>query len=78
MKWKVTFAMKEIGCFDTFKDAFVALYCAIKKESSLTYQLLETATWIISDVPQAVPIYFYDARDMAYNMGILKDGKLVD
>lgn len=78
MKWKAIYNLREIGCFGTFKEAFAVIHNAIEKEESLTWQLLETAIWIISASPEARPIYFYDARDIACEMGILIDGKLVD
>ena len=77
MKWKAIYNLEEIGCFNTFKEAFTAIYYAVKKESVVTWQLLETALWIIADLPEANPIYFYEARDLACEMGILKDGQLV-
>lgn len=76
MRWKAVYNLEEIGCFDTFEKAFTAIYHTIKKEEVLTWQLLETTIWLISDKPTAAPIFFYEARDMACQMGILKDGKL--
>lgn len=77
MKWKAVYNLKEIGCFDTFKAAFTAIYYAIRNEANLTYQLLETAVWIKADTLIAHPIYFYDAKDLACEMGILVNGELI-
>ncbi len=77
MQWKAIYNLEEIGCFDTFKEAFTAIYNAIKKEPTLSVQLLETTIWIIADGINANPIFFYDAKDLACEMGILIDGKLI-
>lgn len=76
MKWNAVYNLEEIGCFSTFKEAFMAIYHAIKKEPVLSVQLLETAAWIMADGQNAHPIYFYDAKDLACEMGILVNGKL--
>jgi hypothetical protein len=78
MKYKAFYNMKEIGIFDTFKEAFVAIYHAIKAETVLTWQVLETTIWIIRDAHGALPMMFYEARDRACEEGILVDGKLVE
>lgn len=62
----------------TFKDAFTAMFNWINDaldNGGLSYQVLETAIWI--ETTGGTPIFFYDARDLAIEQGILKNGKLV-
>jgi len=75
--YEAVFALESLGSFSLFEEAFKALYHKIKSEPNLSLQVLETATWIREESSK-VPIMFYDARDMACNLGLLKDGKLVE
>lgn len=63
----------------TFKEAFTDMFKWVDdllQKGQMSYQVLETAIWI--EVTSGQPIMFYDARDLACEMGILKDGKLVE
>lgn len=77
MKYKAVYNLKEVGTFNTFKEAFTIIYHLIKIDGVLIWQLLETAVWIIEDKDGALPMMFCEARDRACNEGILVDGKLV-
>lgn len=62
--------------FETFSQAFKAIYDAIRKEKVLLLQMLETTIWIEQiGTPYIYP--FYEARDMMCKMGFLVDGKWV-
>lgn len=57
---------------DTFEGAWRAMYAWVKEMAArqeLSLQLLETSIWI--ETPSGVPMYFYDARDRAWNDGIM-------
>lgn len=61
----------------TFKEAFTHMFNWVNEQlkgGGLSYQVLETAIWI--ETPGGSPIFFYDARDLACEQGILVDGKL--
>ena len=77
--YKAVFLLNPIGEFLTFKDAFKALYDVICEgivKQILTWQTLETTTWI--EPKEESPISFYAARDIMCEMGYLVDGKWVD
>jgi hypothetical protein len=83
--YESTYALETIGTFNTFEEAFAAIYHRLKTDlegSGMSYQLLETSIWIkntnMSWIPgnPLNPIFFYDARDKACNIGLLKDGVL--
>ena len=62
----------------SFKEAFTHMYNWVNKQlasGGMSYQVLETAIWI--ETTGGSPIFFYDARDLACEQGILKNGKLV-
>lgn len=85
--YRVIVELKDIGLFDTFAAAFPAMYQAVKEilqRPAPTYQTLETACWIEYGNPSAVSrmlggshLDWYNARDLAYSLGIMSDGKLV-
>lgn len=82
--YKLTYALKKVGDYDTFEEAFIKLFelltADLKPEGpGMSYQLLETAIWI--EEPDVMawsgkPTMFYEARDKACKMGLLKDGDL--
>lgn len=62
----------------SFEEAFTKMFNYVNGRldtSNMSYQELETAIWIES--PDGLPIFFYDARDLAIKIGILVDGKLI-
>ena len=79
MKFEVVINLKTVGKYPTFDEAFKVFYTTINnmiKRNSMPLQLLETACWI--EPSNSLPYLFYEARDKAYEKGLLKDGKLVD
>lgn len=70
--FKVVVAMEEIGTFESFGEAFKVFFEKVKEfiaKEGATYRVLETACWIKYE---EVPMYVYDARDLAYKVGILQ------
>lgn len=57
-----------------FKDAFRDMYIWVKNalKKGLSYQVLETSIWLSCN-KHNVPIYFYEARDLAYDLGIMEE-----
>ena len=78
---KTTFrlhVMENGAVYPTFEEAFVAFFRAIVEMVSrgTSYQALETFCWIegtfeIDGKSVSAPLYYYDARDFAYDAGIL-------
>lgn len=75
--YKAVYAMNTLGWFDTLPEAFKVIYDAIKKEENISWQVLDTATWIKNDV-SLIPLTFYEARDIMCEQGYLVDGHWVD
>lgn len=76
--YELTYGLQTIGKYKTFEDAFIALYNRLNKDMEgpgMSWQLLETAVWIM-EPGEDLPTMFYDARDRACRMGLIKDGKL--
>ena len=74
--------MKELGPFPTFAEAFVAMVDGVNgmlKEGTC-HQMLETAVYIerMREGWGNVAIGFYEAKDLAYELGLMADSKLVD
>jgi hypothetical protein len=70
----LTFLMQD-SQHPSFEDAFKALYqkaITAVQGGSMSWQALETSVWIKS--PGKQPLYFYDARDRAYDLGLLQAG----
>ena len=56
--------------FDDFKGAWEQMKKWVKDHmDNLNYQILETTIWI--ERPSGTPLFFYDAKDLAYEMGIM-------
>lgn len=69
------------GPFPTFKEALKALFADIDawlKTGNMTYCVLETACWIERTEMKngtrldSLPLFFYDARDFSWRVGLLK------
>jgi len=74
--YKVKVSLEEVGqSYETFAAAFEAFYNATKElvARGTSWQILETACWIEY---KDMPIYFYDARDIACAWKILVNGKI--
>ena len=81
--FEATYQLKSLGKFQTFVEAFKVIYDtindAIKLNEPLSWQVLETTTWIESDSDNAIsPIMFYEARDKMCREGYLVNGKWVN
>jgi hypothetical protein len=81
--YQAVYGLNTIGEFHSFEEAFAAIYHRLNedmKAEQMSYQFLETTIWIenkmMMPVPPINPIFFYDARDKAVNIGLLQDGKL--
>jgi len=62
----------------TFKEAFTHMFNWVNEQldnGGMSYQVLETAIWI--ETTSGTPLFFYDARDLAVEQGIIKNNKLV-
>ena len=69
--------LKSLGEFETFPEAFKAIYDSIKKNPPITWMELASVTWIKNEI-SLLPISFYDARDLMCRQGYLVEGKWVD
>ncbi|MFA6365175.1 MAG: hypothetical protein WCW78_02125 [Candidatus Paceibacterota bacterium] len=71
----VAINLKDIGQYPNFYEAFKIFYHAIKAEitGGTSWQVLETACWIEYN---NTPLFLYDAKDLAYKLGILVDAEL--
>lgn len=72
-----TVALEEEGPFPTFSEALKNFMTRIKDgvdNRRFGFQILETACWIQRNSPYGsqVPISFYDARDLGYHVGLLR------
>lgn len=75
--------LEDKGSFTTFYEAYAEMYKLTKQrvKKGYTHQVLETANWIdiVVDV-QEIPIVrfmFYDAKDSAHFLGLMKGTELV-
>lgn len=76
--YKLTMELKDVGEYQTFPEAFKELYKRLTKmlEEGMAEQML-SAIWIERKIGAVeCPLMFYDARDLADEIGLLKDGKL--
>lgn len=84
--FNVTVALEARGTYPTFAEAFIKFFKDIKAmlDKGTSYQVLETACWIEmetteNDGPMRMIMNFYDARDLAYDLGLLVgNGQLVE
>ena len=64
--------------FYRFEDALKWIYKKLKKDvNNMSYQCLETMIWIV-DKANGNYWNWYNMRDFGHEIGILKDGKLVN
>jgi hypothetical protein len=80
-KFEVLVSLKKVGEFDTFVQAFRVFFAKIKETlaQGTSLQVFETANFItlIRGNGQKFPMDFYQARDFAYEIGLLAgDGEL--
>ncbi|HEY4484480.1 MAG TPA: hypothetical protein VI978_02020 [Candidatus Paceibacterota bacterium] len=77
-KFNVVVAMENVGSLESFGEAFKVFFEKVKKlvAEGMSCRVLKTTCWI--EYAGAV-MYFYDARDLAYKVGVLKGhGELVE
>lgn len=75
--WEANY-MNDKTFHETFADAFRWLFKKMKENPPQTYLMLETMVWIINVNEGTISFRdFYQARDHAYELGILKDSQLV-
>lgn len=72
--YTVTIGLEGVGIFNNFPDAFKKFWEMILKslEEGTSWQVLETMNWITrKNENTQLPILIYDARDLAYDIGLL-------
>lgn len=72
----VLFNMEEVGIYDNFVDAFRVFWQKVLQslEDGTSWQVLETCNFIVmvdGEANKEWPLGFYDARDLAYDIGLL-------
>ncbi|MEK7072465.1 MAG: hypothetical protein AAB969_02740 [Patescibacteria group bacterium] len=69
----VTIGLADVGVFNNFPDAFKKFWADIVKQikEGTSWQVLETMNWITRISNTQLPILFYDARDLAFNIGLI-------
>lgn len=69
----VTIGLADVGVFNNFPDAFKKFWTdALKQlEKGTTWQVLETMNWITRISNTQLPILIYDARDLAFDIGLI-------
>jgi hypothetical protein len=72
----VHIAIEKKGEFETFTEAFRQFWGEIDillDSPNASLQILETACWIGYEADTVrIPLYFYAARDLAYDIGLVK------
>ncbi len=74
LKFTPIIGMEDKGVFDNFYDAFKLLWdeLTVIVERGTSLQFLETACFLeISSDNYKIPLSFYDARDLAYDCGLI-------
>lgn len=73
--FQVLVSLNELGTFESFNEAFKLFWKKIRevvREKGASYQWLETSNFIVlkkGDIEH--PVGFYDAKDFAYEIGLL-------
>lgn len=75
--YELTYALETIDTYPTFAEAFKELFRRLNEdlEKGTSWQMIETTIWI-EPPSRDHPIMFYDAKDHAYKIGLLVDGKI--
>ena len=76
--FKVMIAMQDVATAPNFPEAFALMYREIKKllDNGTSYQVLETTnfiSWLDPGSEEEIVLPFYDARDLAYTLGLIKN-----
>ena len=75
--YTAVYDLRDIGKFETFHQAFKAIYDAISGTPIITWQMLETCVWIEEDGDN-LPVMFCEARDKMIDEGYLVNGEWVE
>lgn len=67
--------LKDVQSYPTFVEAWTRLYKEVKQcmDKGMTWMLLEQACYITCENTK-VPIMFYEARDLAFDCGLMEEG----
>ena len=78
--FKVQIKLKDVenGEYETFSEAFKRFFQEVKDllENGTSYQILETTCHIV--LGNNILLDFYDSRDLAYRIGLMEEGKIVE
>jgi hypothetical protein len=72
--FSVMFNMEDVGVYENFTDAFKDFWARIMADldSGTSWQALESFHFIIQiEGKSHIPMGYYDARDLAYDIGLL-------
>src|SRR3989344_4718034 len=75
-----TVALNDEGPFATFKEALTNFIERMRKlvSEGTSLQIVETCCFITAKHYRGeIPMLFYDVRDFAHQVGLMRDGKLV-
>lgn len=77
--FEVLVNLKPVGEYTSFNEAFIKFFeeidAALKEGTSV--QWLETANFLVRKDPSGIGVMtFYDARDFAYDIGLMADCKI--
>jgi len=76
--YKAVYNLAELGTFDTFKEAFKAIFDELKKaidnKEPILLQNLETTIWV-ENLNTKTPTFFYESRDLAFVEGWIVGGE---
>ena len=80
--YKLVVEIEDVGTFETFPEVFREFFKKVKEITSngTSWQVLETMCWIERHYDENYNIvkylYFYEARDVAYQIGLMKEMKI--
>lgn len=75
-KYILTYGMKDVGEFGTFKDAFKDLHTRISQDAKTGIGMGFFATIWILEPGQYIPMMFDEIKDKAINDKLVINGKL--
>ena len=79
--FKVVVFLEDVGEYRAFPEAFARLFRGIKDllAEGTSYQILETTNCITRSVHGRIEAMdWYEARDIAFLTGVMKEGELVN
>jgi len=73
--FRVLVGLRDIGASEKFTDAFRMFWEAVKRmvNGGTSMQMLETSNFLVYEKADGgkIPMTFYEARDFAYDLGLL-------